>query len=75
MHNQLWMARSAALVVPDDEQLRWDIVAEAHNPASCGDGDVKATTNRLRPHYFWTHGGNFLDQFVEHFVRHCVSPP
>jgi hypothetical protein len=43
MPNQLWMTRSSALVVPDDEQLRRDIVAEAHNPASC----VKATTDRL----------------------------
>lgn len=57
MHNQLWMTRFGALVVPDDEQLRRDIVAEAHNPASCGHGGVKATTDRLGPHYFWTHGG------------------
>jgi hypothetical protein len=61
------------IIVPDDEQLRRDIVAEAHNPASCGHGGVKATTDRLRPHYFWTHGGETFIQFVEHFVQHCVS--
>jgi hypothetical protein len=52
MHNQLYMTRSGALVVPDNEQLRRDIAAEAHNPAFCGHGGVKATTDRLRPDYF-----------------------
>jgi hypothetical protein len=73
MHNHLWMTWFGALVVPDDEQLRRDIVAEAHNPASCGHGGVKATTDCLRPHYFWTHGGKTFNQFVKHFVQHCVS--
>jgi hypothetical protein len=72
-HKGVWMTASGALVVPANEALRRDIVYQAHNPAACGHGGYHATLHRLKPVYYWAHGGMPFGRFIETYVRNCVS--
>lgn len=45
-----------AIIIPNDQDLCRDIVAEAHRPALRGHGGVRTTTNRPKPFHFWSHG-------------------
>lgn len=72
-HKGLWVTNSGAVVVPNDPALRRDIVFQAHNTATCGHGGYHATLNRLKPCYYWAHGGMPFAKFVESYVRNCVS--
>lgn len=44
-HDRVWVTDAGTIIVPADEHLRLDIVAEAHQPAVFGHGGVRATTD------------------------------
>ena len=60
-----------AVLVPNDTQLRADIIKEAHDSPACGHKGVNATHDRLRPWFSWKHGDMNLWQHVEHYVGLC----
>lgn len=52
LHDKVCLTDSGSIVVPDERQICRDIVGEAHKPASCGHGGIRATTDRHEPFYF-----------------------
>ena len=68
----LWKhGEQRAVLVPNDTQLRADIIKEAHDSPACGHMGMNATHDRLRPWFSWKHGDMNLRQHVEHYVGLC----
>ena len=72
-HKGVWMTKGGAVIVPNDPALRRDIVFQAHNTAACGHGGYHATINRLKPCYYWAHGGATFDRYIKEYIRSCAS--
>ena len=58
---------SGKLCVPDNQDLRRQLLKEAHDNASAGHPGIKRTLWKLQDSYWWP---NMIND-VEHFVKHC----
>ena len=57
------------IYIPNDDDLRLDILKQYHEVASAGHQGVRRTRNRIQELYFWPG----MEEFIRKYVRSCMT--
>lgn len=57
------------IYIPNDDDLKLDILKQYHDVASAGHQGVRRTRNRIQELYFWPG----MEEFIRKYVRSCMT--